>query len=178
MLIDALLVAFFTGVVVVLLLAFSAKVVQPDALPGTLQDLAFSTHGSYMLAGLVISAELGLAATLSTVAGIVPSAISLLLGSMFLMAGVLAIRSKTEIKCACFGNRSPLGSATLGFKQIAMFPFWLVLAWVLMLPRIQTWSYELRLLPIILGMCGLCVVLLIQLRRGFIESKLLRTSLG
>lgn len=43
------------------------------------------------------------------------------LGVAFAVAGVLALRSGTKVKCACFGR---VGAGDLGLRQIAVLPLW------------------------------------------------------
>ncbi len=117
----------------VLLVAGAQKLAGPRRFAGTLRALGLP--GVPVLARAVPLLEVTAAVLLLTrVAPIVAAALTAALGLGFGAAGLMAMRSRSRIACACFG---PLDGGALGVRQVALVPaWWLVAAGALYLPSI------------------------------------------
>lgn len=108
----------------VLLLAGAQKLAAPARFADTLR--ALDLPGTRVLRTAVPLLELATAVLLLT--GAARPAAALLvagLGTGFGAAGLIATLRRTRIPCACFG---PLDSGTLGWRQVALVPVWLLVA--------------------------------------------------
>jgi hypothetical protein len=109
-----------------------------------------------VLARAVPLLELAAAALLLTgVARPLAAAVTAALGLGFGAAGLMAMRSRTRIACACFG---PLDSGMLGVRQVALVPVWLVVA------------AGALYLPAISGMAGVVAIIAIAQAAGLVAA--------
>ena len=138
----------------VLLVAGAQKLASPRRFAETLQALRLS--GVAVLARAVPLLELAAAVLLLTgVSRIVAAALTAALGLGFGAAGLMAMRSRARIACACFG---PLDSGTLGLRQVALVPVWLLIA--------ASTLY----LPVIGGMAGVVALVGIAQAAGLVAA--------
>lgn len=117
----------------VLLVAGAQKLASPRQFTQTLRALRLP--GVAVLARGVPALELAAAVLLLTGAARPGAVLTAVLGLSFGAAGLMAMRGRTRIPCACFGPRD---SGRLGWTQVALVPVWLlVAAGALYLPAIS-----------------------------------------
>jgi hypothetical protein len=110
----------------VLLLAGFSKVVRPRDLRQVLVDLGLANRLAGAATAVVIATEIAAGGALLTLpAQAWPRAVALVLAAGFADAGAIALLRRERIVCHCFGS---LGSGSLGRRQIALLPVWLLLA--------------------------------------------------
>ncbi len=128
----------------VLVVAGAQKLASPRRFAETLRALRLPAVA--VLARAVPLLELAAAVLLLTGVSRIAAALTAALGLGFGAAGVLALRGRARIACACFG---PLDSGTLGMRQVALVPVWLlVAAGALHLPSIRGMSGVVALVAI------------------------------
>jgi hypothetical protein len=102
------------------------KIRNPASLTATVRALGAPARLAVTAAVVIPAAEL--VAVVSITAGVpseIPAALVAALGTAFAVAGVLALRTRTAISCACFGA----SERSLGWAQVAALPLWLGAAW-------------------------------------------------
>jgi hypothetical protein len=138
----------------VLLVAGAQKLASPRRFAETLQALRLP--GVAGLARAIPLLELVTAVLLLTgVSRVAAAALTSALGLGFGAAGLMAMRSRARIACACFG---PLDSGTLGLRHVAVVPVWLLVA------------VGMLYLPTISGMTGVVALVAIAQAAGLVAA--------
>jgi len=138
----------------VLLLAGAQKLAAPAKFTDTLRKLR--VPGTHSLRTLVPLVELATAGLLLTGAWrALAATLVAVQGVAFGAAGVIALRRRAAISCACFG---PLDSGVLGSRQIALVPAWLLVAAVTLY------------LPGLSGLTGIAALTAIALAMGVVAA--------
>ncbi|GAA1704935.1 MauE/DoxX family redox-associated membrane protein [Fodinicola feengrottensis] len=127
-------VALRFGAALVLLYAATQKLAAPRPFRQTLQALRvpFAAAVAIVVPLVEIAAAIGL-----TVAPGGSAALVAALGFAFAGAAVVAMSRGERIRCACYGST---GDATLGWRQLAALPLWLVVALDSFLAPDHAWS--------------------------------------
>ncbi|MGH3912402.1 MAG: MauE/DoxX family redox-associated membrane protein [Pseudonocardiaceae bacterium] len=113
----------------VLLWAALAKVRAQRELRATLAALGFGRWSQRVLAPVVPAAEMATGGGLLLVPGAEWPRLGLAcLGVIFLVAGVLGLRSEHQVTCACVGVT---GGGLLGWTQIILLPGWFAAGYAL-----------------------------------------------
>jgi len=113
-----------TGAAVVLLFAGAQKLANPTALRGTV--IAVGLPYPELVACAAATIELATGAALVLVPGSPATATALAgLGMVFAGTGALALMRRIHVNCACLGA---ISSSTLGWRQIALLPGWILVA--------------------------------------------------
>src|SRR5262245_46655784 len=113
-------------VATVCLAAGLAKVRAVDGLRDTIERLGASPPLARASAPAVVGVELLTAIALVTMpAAMWPRLSVAVLGIGFAVAGLVAVRTRVRVACACFGNA---GRRMLGWRQVRLLPAWLGLA--------------------------------------------------
>jgi len=107
-----------------LILAGAQKLSNPSGIRQTMHGLGVPNAAAFTVP--LALAELGVGAALVlTPANLITAVAVAVIGTVFVGAGVVAILRRVKIDCACLGS---LPSSVLGWRQVALFPVWLVVA--------------------------------------------------
>lgn len=112
-----------------LVLAFSAaqKAVVGQTVRPVLQELGFPRSVSKTLSYLLVLLEVATVVSLVALPRWLPTyMLVLMLAGSFSIAGLLALTSKRDIRCGCFGISS---RSKLGWKQVLALPLWVLAGW-------------------------------------------------
>ncbi|HEX6526370.1 MAG TPA: MauE/DoxX family redox-associated membrane protein [Streptosporangiaceae bacterium] len=123
------------------------KIRSRSALAATVRALGGTTRFAAMAAIAVPVVEL--AASASVMVGApsgVPAVLFAALGMAFVAAGIRAMRSPVVIACACLGA----SERSLGWKQLASLPLWLLAAWSVL--HMPAYGLRVRLASGVVGM--------------------------
>jgi len=139
--------------VAVFLLAGAQKLAAPATFGETLRKLRLP--GVAVLRRAVPLLELATAALLAAAFRPAAAVLVALEGFGFGVAGIIALRRRTHISCACFG---PLDSGVLGIRQVILVPVWLLVA------------ASTLVLPAIGGLAGVAALTAIALAMGCVAA--------
>ena len=119
------------GAATVLLVAGSAKIVQPAPVAATLAELWQAIGGrprgsGWQFSGRLLGVFEVVLACVIVIERSAAAALALLLFAVGLaVVGVVGIASTSKVSCACFGR----SDRTLGWPQILQLPLWVAAAW-------------------------------------------------
>lgn len=124
-----------------LVYAGSAKVASPRRLTETLEGLRLAALATPAIVRALGLAEIGLGWLLSAADWWLVSVLVIVLGTSFALVGVYALREHLHVACNCIGN----SDKPLGYRQVALLPVWVLIAWVAQMPGRELRSAEARL---------------------------------
>lgn len=119
-------------------------------------------------------AELGAAAAVVFERGVLATSLVTLLAALFLGAGLVSLRKGLNVACHCLGS----DRGRLGWQQVALFPFWLLVAGLPFVPvfsqasGLERWLAFLVVLTLVFG------VLCYRLAQPVLAARALRIAMG
>jgi len=113
------------GAATLLVVSGAAKASRPEPIASTISALGVSVARPVAIGRALGMFELGLAFLIVLVRSVWVGLAVGLFGLVVAGAGLIALRSGSEIPCNCFGE----SSKPLGKRQLLQLPAWLVVAW-------------------------------------------------
>lgn len=158
-----------------LLLAASTKLAAPrSALLEPLSALGVPAAWAARLTVPLGLAELGAAAAAVFERGVLATSLVSLLGTLFLGAGLVSLSRGLDVACHCLGS----GRGRLGWHQVAMFPFWLMVAGLPFVPGFSQASGPARWLAFLVVVLLVSGVLCYRLAQPVLAARALRIAIG
>lgn len=118
--------------------------------------------------------ELGAAAAIVFERGMVATGLVALLAALFLGAGLVSLFKGLDIPCHCLGS----DRGRLGWRQVASFPFWLLVAGLPFAPGFSQASGQERWLTFLVAVSLVSGVLCYRLARTALSARALRIAIG
>ena len=156
----------FAAVVVQLAVVSTLALAGLHKIPGrrrfaaTLTGLGVPRRRAGAVTAVVVGAEVASAAALPFLPDALQAAAALAAGVVFAGAGLVALRRRLHLPCACFGSLSG-PSSELGRRQVALLPLWLAGALILAAGPGRAGSPEAGLERVALGLLAAAVASLV-----------------